>query len=78
MADANDILDEAMKLPEGERTKVALQLLDSIEPPDPLAHLDDDQWAAEIERRAQRAATGESSGSSWSDVRKRLERKLGT
>jgi putative addiction module component (TIGR02574 family) len=78
MASTNDIIDEAMKLPENERTKVALELLDSIEPPDPLGHLDDEAWLTEMNRRADRAAKSEFKGSSWEEVRARLEQKLGT
>jgi putative addiction module component (TIGR02574 family) len=75
MATARDIVGEAMKLSDDERAEVALELLDSLEPPDPLGHLDDDAWVAEIERRAVRATRGEAQGSAWEDARARIERQ---
>jgi putative addiction module component (TIGR02574 family) len=75
MATARDIVNEAMALPDGERAEVVLELLDSLEPPDPLGHLDDEAWVAEIERRARRAISGESRGSTWEEARARIERR---
>jgi putative addiction module component (TIGR02574 family) len=75
MATARDIVAEAMKLPDEERAEVALELLDTLEPPDPLGHLDDDAWVAEIERRAARAIRGDGQGSTWEEVRARIERQ---
>lgn len=77
MAQAERVLTDALTLGDAERVEVALRLLDSIESPDPLARLDDDAWREEMARRAERAVTGESSGVSWEEVRRRLERKLG-
>ena len=77
MASPHDLLHDAMKLPEDERTSLALRLLDSVDPPDPLGDLSDEEWDAEISRRAQAAKSGESNGATWEEVRQRLERKLG-
>ncbi len=33
-------------------------------------------WAAEIEKRARRALSGESAGEPWEDVRRRIEADL--
>lgn len=74
MATARDIVIMARALPDTERADVALELLDSLEPPDPMGHLDDEAWLAEIERRARAALDGESHGSSWAEVRARIER----
>jgi len=76
MARADEILNEALTLGDAERAEVALRLLDSIDPPDPLAELGDEAWRAELARRAERAAAGESRGTSWDEVRERLERRL--
>ncbi len=71
------LLQEALKLPRRERADVAAELLASLD--DELA--DDPQglekaWAAEIERRARRVLSGESSGTPWEQVKQRIERRL--
>lgn len=76
MSKADSILKEALTLPEDERTTVVLGLLDSLDPPDPLGHLDEGEWLAEIDRRAKRAISGESRGTAWETVRARIESKL--
>ena len=48
-----------------------------MEPPDPLAHLDNEQWVAEIRRRAEHAIAGESKGIPWAEVKTEAEQKLG-
>lgn len=73
----NEILDQALALPDDERTRVALELLDSIEPPDPLADLDDEAWVEEIRRRAERAASGDSKGTAWSEVKRLALEQVG-
>ena len=74
MARADQVLTDALTLGDAERAELALRLLDSIEPPDPLDALDDEQWREEIARRAERA--GASEGTPWEDVRARLEKRL--
>jgi putative addiction module component (TIGR02574 family) len=64
-----------MRLPDSERTEVALELLDSLEPPDPLGDLDDEAWVAEVERRARAALGGESKVTTWEQARARIERE---
>ena len=76
MVEANKLRDEAMRLPEDERTQLALELLDSVEPPDPLGHLDDEAWLEEIRHRAERAITGASKGIPWAEVKAQAEQKL--
>lgn len=51
------LLDEALQLDEAQRASLALELLDSLSPPDPR---DEVAWIEEIARRAQRALAGES------------------
>ncbi|MBI4613847.1 MAG: addiction module protein [Planctomycetes bacterium] len=69
------ILREARALSEPERTEVALRLLDTLDPPDPLAHLDDDAWLAEIEKRAEEALSGRSRTYTWEEVKSHVLRK---
>lgn len=71
---AKDLLEGALQLSLEERAKLAAELIASIDgEPDEQA---DAAWAAEIERRARRAVTGESSGTDWEIVRARIESKL--
>lgn len=72
-----NLLREALALPITERADVAAELLaslDSVEG-ESLAEVEA-AWAAEIERRARRVLAGESSGTSWEDVRRRAEAEL--
>jgi putative addiction module component (TIGR02574 family) len=71
------ILQEALRLPPKERADVAAELLDSLES-EPTERREDVEmaWADEIERRARRVISGEATGSSWEEVRERLERRL--
>jgi hypothetical protein len=50
-----EILEDALRLSEEQRSKLALELLDSISAPDPR---DEAAWIAEVERRARRALSG--------------------
>lgn len=68
-----DILKEALQLPEGERARVAAGILASLEPD--VETRDGDAWIAEVERRAQ-AAIGGLPGLSWSETRSRVEERL--
>jgi hypothetical protein len=71
--DARHVLDEALRLPLAERAKLAAELLASVD-----GAADDDAgevWAAEIERRAERAIVGESKGKDWPVVRAEIEAK---
>jgi len=77
MARVNKLRDEAMRLPNEERTRLALELLDSVEPPDPLGHLDDVAWVQEIQRRAEHAISGATKGVPWDEVKAQAEQKIG-
>lgn len=72
---ARQVLQQALQLPEDDRMVIANSLLDSVvaAPPD---HRSDEEWLAEIERRA-RAALDGSPSLSWSDARARVEERLG-
>lgn len=71
---AQQILQQALQLDEEERVVVANSLLESIEAP-PSDRRSDDEWIAEIERRA-RAALAGSPGMTWADARTRIEKRL--
>jgi hypothetical protein len=69
---ARQVLADALRLPIGERGTVVAELLASMDgEPDADA---DQAWAAEIERRAERALRGESQGQDWATVRDDIER----
>lgn len=71
------LLQEVLKLPLEERADLAAELLASL---DELATEDaatvEAAWAEEIERRARRALSGESSGTPWPELRARTEAEL--
>ncbi|AUX20478.1 uncharacterized protein SOCEGT47_009500 [Sorangium cellulosum] len=70
---AERILHEALELSEQERVEIAAELLSSLGPPDLRS---DEDWIAEIERRASAAGAG-SPGIPWGQARAELERELG-
>lgn len=75
---AKKILKQALLLPDKERAEVIAELLNSLPPSDPGESRSDEEWIAEVERRA-RAALAGSAGLSWEQahmqITERLERK---
>ena len=68
------LLDEALRLPEGDRADLAAKLIESL---DGEADTDvDAAWAQEIERRCAAVDTGEAVTSDWEAVRSRIEREV--
>jgi len=64
------VLEQALRLELPERAELAAELLASLD-----GERDDDveaAWAAEIERRAARARSGEDPGRPWAEVRDRV------
>jgi len=61
------VLDEALQLELSERAELAAELLASLDG-EPEADVEA-AWAAEIERRAARARSGEDTGVAWEDAR---------
>jgi putative addiction module component (TIGR02574 family) len=64
---AQKVLHEALRLELSERAELAAELLASLD-----GEPDEDveaAWAAEIERRAARARSGEDAGRPWAEVR---------
>lgn len=56
---------------------MAAELLDSLEGEETERREDVEMaWAEEIERRARRVLSGEATGTSWEEVREKLERRL--
>jgi hypothetical protein len=61
--EAQQLLDEVLRLPMSERALVAAELMASMDgAPDADA---EQAWGVEIARRARRALTGESEGLDW-------------
>jgi hypothetical protein len=75
---AKKILKQALLLPDKERAEVIAESLDSLPPSDPTEARSDEEWIAEVERRARATLTG-SAALSWEQARmqitERLERK---
>ena len=74
-AKVNLILRTAKDLSAEERAQVALRLFDAAAPPDPHAHLDDEAWIAEMEKRATEALSGAAKTYTWKQVKRHLLRK---
>jgi putative addiction module component (TIGR02574 family) len=71
---ARALVAQALRLSESERVRVAAELLESVEgPPDDVS---DDEWLAEVNRRADSVRRGESVGEPWSLVRDELLAEL--
>ncbi|HEX7478722.1 MAG TPA: addiction module protein [Polyangiales bacterium] len=63
------VLDEALQLPEQDRTELALRLLDSVgEPADQV----EQAWIAEAKRRLAEIERGEVKTVSWPEARERI------
>ncbi len=76
-ARAQQLLREALELPPDERIAVVTELLASLEDSEPAAIEEiESAWAKEIERRARRVLSGESTGTPWEEVRRSLEANL--
>ena len=73
MSRTDEILSQALALPNEARAQVALRLLESLPEED---DIDDETWIAEIKARAQRAVSGASRGSPWPEVKQRIEEAL--
>lgn len=74
MNTARKLLQEALDLDERERATLALELMDSLSPPDAR---DEATWIEEIEARARRALSGESPGVDIDEAVDRIGRDLG-
>jgi putative addiction module component (TIGR02574 family) len=75
--DPDSLLRDALSLPADRRAEFAADLLASLDrdehdSPDAVRAA----WAAELERRARRALSGEDPGRPWPEVRERIRSKL--
>ena len=68
-ARVDHILDEALALPDDERSAVAVALLDSLESADPNAV--SEAWRDEIKRRRGELLAGKVRAIPWSEVKQR-------
>lgn len=67
---ARELLDEALALVPEERADVAAELLASLDAPPAAGRPETrEAWVAEIERRARRVLSRQSSGEPWEAVR---------
>jgi putative addiction module component (TIGR02574 family) len=71
---ARALVAQALRLSESERVRVAAELLESVE--GPADDTSDDDWIAEINRRAESVRRGESVGEPWPLVRDELLAEL--
>ncbi len=76
----NDLLQQALLLPEQERVNLACELLQSVVPGNGLSEDEwREEWALEIASRIQRFERGETTARDWKealvDIRATLQRK---
>jgi hypothetical protein len=69
---AEKLLKEALTLPDAQRAALAADLLASVDPP---SKITDEEWLAEVERRARSAREG-APAIAWAEARQRIEESL--
>jgi putative addiction module component (TIGR02574 family) len=69
------LLKDALQLPDQQRAELVVELLDSLPPAEPGQVRSDAAWLAEIDRRA-RAAQAGVLGVAWEEVRKQVLDRL--
>ena len=69
------LLKDALQLPDQQRAELVVELLDSLPSAEPGQERSDAQWLAEIERRARTAQAGVA-GVSWEEARKQVLDRL--
>ena len=69
------LLKDALQLPDQQRAELVIELLDSLPPTEPGQERSDTQWLAEIDRRARAAQTG-AAGVSWEEARNQVLDRL--
>jgi putative addiction module component (TIGR02574 family) len=70
-----ELLEQALELPDEDRLQLAEALLSSVGPAG--APPFDPEWLTEAKRRAARIDAGEGKLSRWAEVRERARRSLG-
>jgi putative addiction module component (TIGR02574 family) len=69
---AKKLLTDVLALPDEERAHLAAALIASLDEDQDEGSAASETWAAELERRAQRVLSGDSTGEPWERVRERL------
>lgn len=69
------LLKDALQLSQEERAALAVELLDSLEPPGPGQRRSEQEWLAEVRRRAEAALAGKS-GLTWDETIKQVTDRL--
>jgi putative addiction module component (TIGR02574 family) len=64
-----ELLTSALALSPAEREELADCLWSSLDPPDAFADMTEDEWVAELNRRAAELKADPSLGVSWDEVR---------
>lgn len=72
---AEQLLKDALQLPEEQRAKLVAELLDSLGATISTQSRSEADWLAEIERRARAAHAGEA-GVSWDEARTQITNRL--
>jgi putative addiction module component (TIGR02574 family) len=63
------VLAQALQLPAAERGELIERLTDSLDPPQGLEEVADDDFAAELNRRAAELRADPTAGIPWDDVK---------
>jgi len=75
--DVKSVLEEALALPDAERALVAAELLASIDDPAEVYSAEAaDEFARDLERRVERAASGEAVGIDYETAQRLLDEEL--
>ena len=75
MTKSNDILEDALHLPEPERARIAERLITSLEPGDEAQVEIELAWQEEVEKRVAQIDRGEAKCRPWEEVRDELKAK---
>ncbi|NMO20035.1 addiction module protein [Pyxidicoccus fallax] len=77
MATADEILNDALRLPSKERARLAHELLLSLDKPVQEAPADESEWAKVIKRRVHEVVSGKVKLVSVEDARRSVAERLG-
>ena len=69
------LLKDALRLPDQQRAELVVELLESLSPAEPDQSRSDSQWLSEIERRSRDAQAGVA-GVPWDEARKQVQDRL--
>jgi hypothetical protein len=72
---ADQLLSEVLKLPDDQRAALVAEILKTLPPAVPRSERGNEEWLAEVERRARQALAG-SPGILWEDALSEARSKL--